>query len=406
MQIQQLPLEAIIPYARNPRKNAGAVDKVANSIQAFGFKQPIVVDGEKVIIVGHTRYLAAKQLGMNHVPVLIAEDLTPEQAKAYRLADNRSHEESTWDRDLLALELGDLSRLHFDVSLTAFDAEEMAGLMAMAESVEKGLTEDDACEDVPEQQPIAKPGELWQLGRHVVMCGDSTCLEQVQLLMGDQRADMVFTDPPYNVNYQGCRGDRSPIAQDNLSTTQFVTFLQAVFAHCAKVIKKTASLYVFHSWTYQREFQDALEANGFRVRQQIIWAKHHFSQNFGGRYKFQHEAIFYCHVQAENDAWYGNNGQSTLWPFDKPGISRLHPTMKPVALIEKALMNSSQAGEIVLDLFGGSGSTLIACEKTGRTARLMEIDPKYVDVIVNRWEAFTGQKAMLLDGACTSNTNP
>jgi DNA modification methylase len=389
MQIQQLPLEAIIPYARNPRKNAGAVDKVSASIQAFGFKQPIVVDGEKVIIVGHTRYLAAKQLGMHHVPVVIAEDLTPEQAKAYRLADNRSHEESTWDRDLLALELGDLSRLHFDVSLTAFDVDEMAGLMAMADSVEKGLTEDDACDAVPEQ-PITKPGELWQLGRHRVLCGDSRVLAHVTLLMENTLADMVFTDPPYNIDYKGRTPDQLSMMGDHQSPEAFTTFLHHVFAHCAKVIKKTASLYVCHHAKYQREFQNALEANGFCIRHQLVWAKHHFTR--GVRYRGQHELIFYCHVEEEIDPWYGDKSQATLWSFNKPLANRLHPTMKPVALIEKALHNSSEAGEIILDLFGGSGSTLMACEKTGRTAYVMEIDPHYVDVIVKRWEDFTGKK--------------
>lgn len=393
MQIQSCPIESITPYDRNPRKNDGAISKVAASIEAFGFKQPIVVDKDHVIIVGHTRYLASQQLGLKEVPVLVAEDLTAEQAKAYRLADNRTHEESEWDNDLLALELGDLSRLEFNLSLTGFNTDEMAGLMAMAESVAKGLTDEDACNDVSEQS-ISKPGDTWQLGRHRVMCGDSTVLDQIQLLMANTLADMVFTDPPYNIDYEGHTKDQLKMVGDDQSPEAFREFLQEVFSNCIQVVKKSASLYICHGASYQREFQNALEANGFCIRNQLIWAKHHFAQSFG-RYKFQHEPIFYCHVQDESDPWHGDKAQTTLWAFDKPAANRLHPTMKPVGLIEKALQNSSQAGNIILDLFGGSGSTLIACEKLGRSARLMEIDPKYVDVIIARWQAFTGKTAVL-----------
>jgi len=394
MQIQQCSLDSLTPYANNPRQNAGAVDKVAASIEAFGFKQPIVVDKENVIIVGHTRYLAAKQLGLNTVPVLVADDLSPDEAKAYRLADNRTHEESTWDKDLLALELGDLSHLEFDLSLTGFNADELAGLTALADSVAQGLTDVDDCHELPEAS-IAKAGDLWQLGRHVVCCGDSTHLEHVKSLMQDVFADLVFTDPPYNVDYEGRTEDKLTMVGDNRSLPEFCQFLQQTFAVCAKVVKKTASLYVCHGANYQREFQNALEANGFCIRNQIIWAKHHFAWGMG-RYKFQHEPIFYCHQQDEIDKWYGDKSQATLWAFNKPSANPLHPTMKPVALIEKALQNSSQPGDVILDLFGGSGSTLIACEKIGRNARLMEIDPKYVDVIVQRWQEFTGKTAILM----------
>jgi len=402
MQIQTCSIETITPYDRNPRNNDGAISKVASSIEAFGFKQPIVVDKEHVIIVGHTRYLAAKQLGLTEVPVLVASDLSPEAAKAYRLADNKTHEFSEWNTELLALELGDLSQCDFNLNVTGFNADEIQGLIAMADSVAQGLTDEDAVCEVPEV-PKTQQGEIWQCGRHVVMCGDSTCLEQVECLMNGESADLVFTDPPYNVDYEGYTQDQLKIAGDNQSPEDFNAFLQQVFTNTKKVIRKNASLYVCHGSSYQREFQNVLEASGFTIRNQIIWAKHHFAWGHG-RYKFQHEPIFYCHNQDEVDVWYGDKTQATLWTFNKPAANHLHPTMKPVALIEKALINSSQPGNIVLDLFGGSGSTLIACEKTSRCARLMEIDPKYVDVIIQRWETFTGKKAILLEKSSRFNS--
>jgi DNA modification methylase len=213
--------------------------------------------------------------------------------------------------------------------------------------------------------------------------------------MQERQADLVFTDPPYNVDYEGRTEDKLTMVGDNRSIPEFCQFLQQTFAVCAQVIKTTASLYVCHGANYQREFQNALEVNGFAIRNQIIWAKHHFAWGMG-RYKFQHEPIFYCHQTDEIDQWYGDKSQATLWAFNKPNANPLHPTMKPVALIEKALQNSSQPGDMVLDLFGGSGSTLMACEKMGRIARLMEIDPKYVDVIIARWQEFTGRKAALV----------
>lgn len=395
MKIQKVAIDKVIPYARNPRKNEAAVAKVAASLHEFGWKQPIVVDSEMVIIAGHTRWVAAKQLEMTHVPVLVAEDLTPAQVKAYRLADNRTHEEAEWDKDLLAIELGELGALDFDLSITGFDPEEIQGLMALADAVEEGLTDEDACPDAPEE-PVSVVGDVWLLGRHRVMCGDSTRVDDVDQLIAGELADLVFTDPPYNVDYEGYTKEKLKIARDNMSDDQFYKFLLDVFASHLTAIKKGASMYVCHGSVYQREFQNALEANGFLIRNQIIWAKNHFAWGHG-RYKFKHEPIFYCYQKGQSDPWYGDKSQSTLWQIDKPNANRLHPTMKPVSLIEMALKNSSKAGDIVLDLFGGSGSTLIACEKTGRNARLMELDPKYCDVVVKRWQEFTGQKAILLE---------
>jgi DNA modification methylase len=228
----------------------------------------------------------------------------------------------------------------------------------------------------------------------MVLCGDSTDLDAVLRLCGAALADVVFTDPPYNVDYQGYTSEKLTIQSDQMPRAQFQQFLAAMFASFRKVMKPGASMYVCHPSSWQREFQDALEAAGFEIRTQIIWAKNTFAWGFA-RYKFQHEPIFYAHVAGEKDPWYGDKTQSTLWLENKPAANRLHPTMKPVELVQRALANSSKAGDVVVDLFGGAGSTLIAAEKTGRNARLMELDPRYVDVIVKRWQAFTGKKATL-----------
>ncbi len=399
MHIQSIPLENLIPYARNPRKNEAAVDKVAASLKEFGWQQPIVVDKENVIVAGHTRLLAAKRLKLSEAPVVVAEDLTPAQIKAYRLADNRSHEDATWDDDLLALELGDLDNVDFPSSLTGFDEAEIKQLTETLGNLKNLNTDAEACPDIAEAT-VSEPGMCWHLSPHRLLCGDATKPEDLKKLMQDKQADMVFTDPPYNVDYQGSNDKKLKMAQDNIDPTKFSAFLNQAFAACVPVINPQASLYVFHGWRTQLEFQQALEANGFHIRNQIIWAKQHFSLRWGnGRYKMKHEPMFYAHLQGQTDRWFGEETQTTLWEIDKPARNRLHPTMKPVALVERALQNSSQAGEIILDPFAGAGSTLMACENQNRQARLMEIEPKYVDVIIRRWQTYTGQQARLDGGA-------
>lgn len=397
MQVGLQDIHSILPYARNPRNNQTAVAKVAASIQAFGFKQPIVVDKNNTIVVGHTRWLAAQQLGMTQVPVLVASDLSETQVQAYRLADNRTAQEASWDDELLALELQDLAACDFDQGCLGFEASEIAAFAALGDAVVEGLSDADDCPESEAVTAICQPGEIWQLGRHRLFCGDALKKEDVLKLMGDAKGDLVFTDPPYNVDYQGYTLDKLKLAGDKQKTeVDFQDFLTQIFDNYRTVLKKTASLYVCHSSIYQRLFQEALEASGFTVRTQLVWAKHHFAWG-QGRYKYQHEPIYYCHQTGEVDAWYGDKSQSSLWTFDKPSANRLHPTMKPIALIEKALINSSGPGDIVMDLLAGSGSTLMACEKTARTAYVMEIDPHYCDVIITRWQAFTGQTAQILN---------
>jgi DNA modification methylase len=394
MTVEVWPIEKLIPYPRNPRQIPQiAIDKVAVSIQEFGFRQPIVVDSKRVIIVGHVRLLAAQKLGLTEVPVHVATGLTAAQVNAYRLADNRTNEEATWDMEALTLELAELKLDEFDLDLTGFNMDEIDELLA-AQS--EGLTDEDEAPAVQEVA-ITDPGDLWILGNHRLLCGDSTSIHEVERLMNGHKADLVFTDPPYNVDYEGYTEEKLKIQGDKMTPGQFQEFLGSVFSSYLLALKPGGSMYVCHPSSWQREFQGALELSEFEVRCQIIWAKNTFAWGFG-RYKFQHEPIFYCHRRGQSDPWYGDKSQSTLWQEKKPAANRLHPTMKPVELIERALVNSSKAGDLVLDLFGGSGSTLIACEKIGRSSRQMELDPKYCDVIVKRWQEFTGKAAHLEGG--------
>jgi len=255
------------------------------------------------------------------------------------------------------------------------------------------LVDEDSVPEIPEA-PISAAGDLWRLGSHTLLVGDATNAEHVARLMNGDAADLVFTDPPYNVDYEGYTEDRLTIQGDKMTAEQFGAFLATAFGNYRRIVKAGASLYICHPSSWQREFQNALEACSFEVRCQIIWAKNTFAWGFG-RYKFRHEPIFYAHVAGHSDAWYGDKSQSTLWEENKPAANRLHPTMKPVELIERALVNSSKAGDIVVDLFGGSGSTLIACERRNRTARLMELDPQYADVICGRYQEYTGKPAVL-----------
>ncbi|HEY4359590.1 MAG TPA: site-specific DNA-methyltransferase [Bryobacteraceae bacterium] len=276
--------------------------------------------------------------------------------------------------------------------MIGFEDEELARLLA-AQDATPGLTDEDAVPDLP-TTPVSAAGDLWILGNHKLLVGDATNGADVAKLMAGDAADLMFLDPPYNVDYEGYTEKRLKIEGDRMSNAQFKEFLEASFRSCRTAVKPGASLYVCHSSSWQREFQNALEAAGFEVRCQIIWAKNTFAWGFG-RYKFRHEPIFYCHVAGQKDRWYGDKSQSTLWEEKKPAANRLHPTMKPVELVERALLNSSKTGDLVVDLFGGSGSTLIACERRGRAARLMELDARYADCIIQRYQEYTGKQAEL-----------
>jgi DNA modification methylase len=395
--IEIWPIEKLIPYARNPRTHsAEQVTQLSASISEFGFLNPVLVDSDAGILAGHGRMLAAQALKLREVPVIVLDHLTPAQRKAYLLADNKLAELAGWDHDLLRMELQDLQLEEFDLGVIGFSDEELAELLADDDVVTTGLTDEDAVPEVPER-PVSIAGDLWLLGDHRVLCGDATDLTAVKKLVSREHADLVFTDPPYNVDYEGYTADKLTIKGDKMKPAEFDRFLRGTFASYRAVVKQGASMYVCHASSAQREFQNALEGSGFEVRCQIIWAKNTFAWGHG-RYKFQHEPIFYCHRAKQSDAWYGDKSQSTLWQEKKPAANRLHPTMKPIELIERALLNSSKGGDCVLDLFGGSGSTLIACERRSRKSRLMELDPKYTDVIVKRWQEYTGQRAVLAKG--------
>jgi DNA modification methylase len=391
--IEHWPLEKLIPYARNPRTHSDAqVAQIAASIAEFGFNNPILVDRKNGIIAGHGRLLAARKLGLAEVPVVILDHLTEAQKRAYILADNQLALNAGWDDTLLAAELAALQQEDFNLDLIGFEEEELARLLAAQDGAD-GLTDEDSVPELTET-PISVLGGLWILGDHRLLVGDATDTDAVAKLMAGETADLVFTDPPYNVDYEGYTEERLKIKGDRMSDTDFKQFLERAFRSYRNVVKPGASMYLCHSSSWQREFQNALEAAGFEVRCQIIWAKNTFAWGFG-RYKFQHEPMFYCHVAGEKDPWYGDKSQSTLWQEKKPAANRIHPTAKPVELIERALLNSSKAGDVVADLFGGSGSTLIGCERRGRHARLMEIDPKYADCIVRRYQEYTGKQAVL-----------
>jgi DNA modification methylase len=393
MIVTDMPVETLVPYARNPRNNTAAIDAVKASITEFGFRQPIVVDEKMVVIVGHTRLEAAKALGLKMVPVHVAEGLSPAQAKAYRLMDNRSHENAQWDNELLRLEFGDLKLDGFDLDLTGFDGEELDKLLG-AEQLDV-LTDPDEAPEVP-SQPVSRPGDLWILGDHRVLCGDATVMSDVEKLMDGQLADMSFCDAPYNVDYANAAKNKA-LAKDRriLNDALGEGFYQFLYDACVNLLMVTkGACYMSMSSSELDTLQRAFKEAGGKWSTFIIWAKNTFTLGRAD-YQRQYEPILYGWKDGSQHYWCGARDQGDVWFVDKPRVNDLHPTMKPVELVERAIANSSKGRDIVLDLFGGSGTTLIAAERTGRSARLMELDPKYVDVIVTRWQNHTGKMAVL-----------
>lgn len=391
MEILTLNVNEIHPYEKNPRNNAGAVDAVAASIKEFGFKVPIIIDKDNIIVAGHTRYKAAKKLGLKEVPCIKADDLNEEQIKAFRLADNKVSELAEWDFELLNEELEGIT----------MDMEQFGFEMPEEEEQEVEVIEDDV-PDVPEE-PKSKYGQVYQLGNHRLMCGDSTKKEDVEKLLNGVKADLLFTDPPYNVSMESKSKDvlksdnYSHIENDDLSEDEFKIFLQSVFVNANDSLKDDASYYVFSCQGGDSELMMMMMREcGIRCRHQIIWVKDAPVFSMGRLdYDYKHEPILYGWKKKHN--FYRNGQQDkSVWEF-KRTANKLHPTMKPVELIVNALMNSTKKGNIVLDLFGGSGSTLMACEQTERINYSMEFDPHYVDVIIQRWENFTGKKAVLIN---------
>ena len=376
----------IRPYEKNPRINDGAVEAVANSIKEFGWRAPIVVDADLVVIAGHTRLKSAILLGLEEVPVHVADNLTPEQIRAYRIADNKTAEIAEWNYELLPLELRELQEADFDLSLLGFDTEELDKLLngEAEDTVADGETDPDAIPEAPEEA-VSKRGEVYRLGSHLLMCGDATSADDVAKLMGETRAALWLTDPPYNVAYSNSLGQT--IENDNMDDGQFRAFLNDSFAQAVEVMKPGASYYIYHADTEGYNFRGACRDVGLKVRECLIWVKNALVL---GRcdYHFRHEPCLYGWKEGAAHNWYSDRCQTTVLEFNKPSKNIGHPTAKPVEMLVYLIKNSSQRGETVLDTFGGSGSTLIACEQTGRVCRTMELDPKYCDVIRRRWAEF------------------
>ena len=453
MKVVQRPIDDITPYEKNPRQNDGAVEAVAASIREFGFRQPIVIDAEGVIICGHTRFKAAQKLGLAKVPVHVATDLTPEQIRAYRIADNKTGELASWDMELLPIEIAELQGAGIDWSLLGFNEDDLARLLAGEAGVSEGLTDPDAVPEPPDD-PITQPGDLWILGDHRLLCGDSSSATDLDRLLDGTAIDLVNTDPPYNVRVeprsnnaiaagvtsfarredlqcersQSERGKRDrarmhhqaldlarhpekakgthkkmrakdrPLENDFVTDEAFDEMLLAWFGNIARVLKPGGSFFIWGGYANIGNYPAPLAASGLYFSQGIVWDKQHpvlTRKDFMGAF----EICFYGWRQGAGHHFFGPNNATDLWHVKKVNPqSMVHLTEKPVELAVRAIQYSSRPGENVLDLFGGSGSTLIGCEQTDRRAFLMEIDPAYCDVIVQRWEQFTGRKVERVAG--------
>ena len=393
MKIQDVAVNKLIPYAKNSRThNDQQVAQIAASIKEFGFRNPILVDGLGVI-AGHGRLLAAQKLGLDKVPTIDCSDMTESQKKAYIIADNKLALNAGWDTAMLSIEMKDLEDEGFDLTLLGFDDKELNALLEP--EVTEGLTDEDAVPDVPEE-PKTKLGNIYILGNHRLMCGDSCSITDMEKLVNNRQVDMWLTDPPYNVAYEGKTKDALTIQNDSMDNEGFRQFLRDAYVTADTVMKAGAVFYIWHADSEGYNFRGAAHDAGWKVRQCLIWKK---STMVMGRqdYHWKHEPCLYGWKEGAGHLWSTDRKQTTILEFDKPSRNGEHPTMKPVALFEYQMLNNTKGGDIVLDSFGGSGTTLLAAEKHGRHAYLMELDPKYCDVIVKRWEDFTGKQAILAE---------
>ena len=402
LRVEHWPLEKLVPYARNARTHSeDQVAQIAGSIAEFGFVNPVLVGEDGVIIAGHGRVLAARKLGMTEVPVITLPHLSETQARALRIADNQIALNAGWDEGLLRASIEEILAAEGGdelVSLIGFPEDFLDELLADPETLAAGNIDDDEAPEPPDD-PVSKPEDLWLLGNHRVLCGNATVLADVERVLDDQLADMCFTDPPYNVDYGNSardkmRGKGRRILNDNLGEG-FERFLYDACVNILTVIKGAA--YVCMSSSELHTLQRAFRQAGGHWSTFVIWAKNTFTLGRAD-YQRQYEPILYGWKEGSDHYWCGARDQGDVWFINKPARNDLHPTMKPVALVERAIRNSSKSRDTVLDPFGGSGTTLVACEKTGRQARLVELDPRYCDVIVRRWQEFTGKTATL-DGS-------
>lgn len=383
MKIVNVKIEDIKPYENNPRKHDKNVDKIIKSIEDYGFNNPLILDKNNVIITGHGRFMAAKQMGTFKVlPCIIAEHLSEEKANEYRIVDNKTSEMSTWDEEKLYEELKNMELSAFGLEFKELEAK-----------FDKTEVKDDDYDFTTDVKSKVKRGQIWKLGNHRLMCGDSTSPEDVNKLMGGKEADLIFTDPPYNVNYEGSNGMK--IQNDHQASEQFYNFLKKAFDNMFSHTRRGGVIYCCHADTEGLNFRTALQESGFKLSECLIWVKNTFV--FGrSDYHWRHEPILYGWKEGDSHYMVDDRTQDTVWEFDKPRDNALHPTMKPIDLVGKAIKNSSKINDLVLDLFGGSGSTLIASEQLNRTCYMMELDEHYADVIIDRFEKLTGKKAELI----------
>jgi len=390
-EITERNINELIEYATNPREiGSDAVDKLAAMIHEFGFRVPIIAKSDGLIVDGHLRLLAAKKLGMTKVPCLSADDMSVSQIKAFRIAVNKAAEFAAWDDELLAVELQLLKNDDFDMDLIGFEDGDIDALITEFDAVDEGLTDEDAVPAIVEE-PVTVLGDVWTLGNHRLMCGDSTSIDAVEKLMDGKKADMVFTDPPYGVDYEGIKND----SEEGLSE-----LLSLSFQNYLHVSKSGASIYCFHADRTAHIFREQFN-KFFHFSSMVIWVKNTLTLSQTD-YQSKHESCMYGWMDNGTHSWYSDRKQTTIWSIDKETFNG-HTTPKPVEVISRAILNSSKGGDIIVDLFGGSGSTIIGAEKNGRSAYLMELDLKYCDVIIKRWQEFTGKQAVHIESGKTYN---
>ena len=394
-EMQLVPIEKLVPYVNNARTHSPEqINKLRSSLREFGFINPVIIDRDYGVIAGHGRILAAKEEGIKEIPCVFADHLTEAQKKAYIIADNRMAMDAGWDEELLRVEIEALQAEAFDLSLTGFDEKELADLFQEDSEVE----DDDFDVDGELKEPaVTQMGDVWTLGRHRLVCGDSTKEETYEVLMQGQKANLVLTDPPYNVNYEGAAGK---IKNDNMAGDKFYQFLLDAFINMEKVMANDASIYVFHADTEGLNFRKAFADAGFYLSGCCIWMKPSLVL---GRspYQWQHEPCLYGWKKKGKHQWYADRQQTTIWSFEKTKKNTDHPTMKPIPLLAYPIKNSTMSNTLVLDPFGGSGSTLIACEQTDRSCFTIELDEKFCDVIVKRYIEQVGsadEVSVLRDG--------
>ncbi|MFA7174480.1 MAG: site-specific DNA-methyltransferase [Kiritimatiellia bacterium] len=387
-----VPTDSLLPYIRNSRTHSDEqVAQIAASIKEFGFLNPIIIDGDNSIIAGHGRVMAAQKLGIKELPCIEASHLSDTQRRAYIIADNKLALNAGWDDDMLRIELEELGVAGFDLDLTGFSLDEIDELQI--EEIEDGLTDEDSVPEVVDD-PVSVLGDVWMLGKHRLMCGDSTSIESLEQLCKGQLVDMWLTDPPYNVAYEGKTKDALTIKNDSMADDQFRQFLRDCYVAADSVMKPGAVFYIWHADSEGYNFRGAAQDAGWKVRQCLIWKK---SSMVMGRqdYHWKHEPCLYGWKEGAGHLWAADRKQTTILEFDKPSRNGEHPTMKPVELFEYQMLNNTKGGDIIMDSFGGSGTTIIAAEKNGRVGYLMELDPKYCDVIIKRWQDYTGKEAVL-----------